>query len=45
VLYSREQQIPKDPLKELDEFYCKDEKILVVDLQRIANEKIQKEED
>lgn len=30
-------QIPQNPIRELDEYYAKDEKIQVIDLETIAN--------
>lgn len=46
AVYSKESQIPQNPLKELDEFYGKDEKIKVMfDLENYVREEIKEKED
>lgn len=42
--YSRDNQIPSNPLKELDELYSKDERVLQTDLEIYARETIKKQE-
>lgn len=37
--------IMQDPVKELDEFYCKDDKVPEVDLERIVSERLKEEEE
>ena len=38
-------QIPQNPIKELDEFYSKDEKVLAADCEGIANDWQKKRDD
>ncbi len=36
AVYSKESMIPPNPIKEIDEFYCKDEKVPEQELDKIA---------
>ena len=37
--------IPPNPIREMDEYYCKDEKIPEIELEKIAMSHIKKKED
>jgi hypothetical protein len=38
-------QIPQNPIRELDEFYVKDDKVLLADSEQIANEWFKQKDD
>jgi hypothetical protein len=45
LVYIKQIQIPQNPVKELDEFYAKDEKVLQVDLEEIVLEQAKQKEE